>query len=95
MKYKFLTSEATVRERFAGVFILSLAVFSIGFALVFTFSSPPSNIVWNGEEIRGWRLLVANCFLIPAGSALLAALAAGEHYLSQKIASLWRSRREP
>lgn len=95
MKFKNLISEATVRERFLGVFILTLAVFSIGFALVFTFANPPSNIVWHGEEIRGWRLLVANCFLIPVFSALLAALAAGEHYISRKIGSLWRARRKP
>ena len=84
MKIKPFTSAATPKERFFGVFILLLVVWSISAIFVFSFTDTRSNIIWHGEEIRGWRLFVANCFLIPAGAALLAALAAVEHWIFRR-----------
>lgn len=60
MTFKHLSAKATTRERFVGVFVLLLIVFYVTCAGVFAFTDARSNIVWHGEELRGWRLFAAN-----------------------------------
>jgi hypothetical protein len=81
------------RKRFRVIFWTWLLFFSLCYFITL-FTDLPSNLIYHGEEVKGFTKFLAHLILIPLSSAFVASISITLDWIAERVLTIFRKKPE-